>query len=310
MRDLLAFARVSHRLQDMVYDDTRWVTKLQLMGVWNEAEARQRFEEAMKRKRAADAARRADEERAFAATRGAPARAPAAAALFDVDEERRRRSTVSSVARNLDLMSLSAVPGEAARPALADRASLLTVMAGIRSVRGCARQEFGRIYGALAPLYHDLVRARTHTDPVVFQMYRDPEEQARMLAQLRVFAESDTALGWGERSDRLKAMMGVFENAALREFEGGYESSDIDGRMKRYAHVLITLNGGQACIQLFVQKHPVLYEKEQLGSPMDCFEYVGPLFAESETFRLTFTAIPWWDPSRLRPQSCFGRGLR
>lgn len=274
----------------MVYDDTRWVSKLQLMGVWNETEARRRFEDAMKRKRAMDAAKREEEEKKFAATRNAAAGRGSVAAgrsthstLFDVDDEKKRRGTVSSIGQGFDLMALSTSPGETPRPPLSDRESLLTVMKGIRSIRGFARQEFARIYGALAPLYHDLVRARTHTDPVVFQMYRDPEEQAQMLAQLRVFAECDTALGWAERTDRLMAMMGVFENAALREFEGGYESADVDGCMKRYAHVLITLNGGQACIQLFVQKHPVLYEKEELGNPMDCFEYAAPIWIGSNS---------------------------
>ncbi|KAF8252625.1 hypothetical protein K440DRAFT_631481 [Wilcoxina mikolae CBS 423.85] len=279
VRDLMAFARVSRRLQEMVYDDTRWVTKLQLMGVWNETEARKRFEEAMRRKRASEAAKRSEEERRFAESRkSTPAAAGRGSTIFDIAEEteKKNKATAAGVAginRRIDLMSMSGgIPGEALRPPLTDRGSLLTVIKSIRSIRGFARQEYGRIYGALSPLYLDLVRARTHTDPVVFQMYRDPEEQAQMLAQLRTFSDSDTALGWPERTDRLKAMMGVFENAALREFEGGYESGDIDGRMRRYALVLITLNGGGPCIQLFVQKHPVLYEKEELGNPMDCFD--------------------------------------
>jgi recyclin-1 len=276
----MAFARVSHRLQEMVYDDTRWVIRLQLMGVWNETEARKRFEDAMRRKRASDAAKRAEEERKFAEARKAGAKGRGST-IFDIAEEEAEKkkkintaAAIGSISRRVDLMSISSVPGEALRPPLTDRGSLLTVIRSVRSIRGFARQEFGRIYGALAPLYLDLVRARTHTDPIVFQMYRDPEEQAQMLAQLRTFSDSDTALGWPERTDRLKAMMGVFENAALREFEGGYESGGIDGRMRRYAHVLITLNGGGPCIQLFVQKHSVLYEKEELGNPMDCFEYV------------------------------------
>lgn len=61
-------------------------------------------------------------------------------------------------------------------------------------------------------------------------------------------------------------------------YSSGYESGDIDGRMKRYAHVLILLNGGAACIQLFVQKHPVMFEREKLGNPMDSFEYAQPCY--------------------------------
>src|ERR1700761_604688 len=59
--DLLRFARVSRRLREMVYDDTRWIQKLRAIGVWNEAEARQRVEDAMKRKAEAQKAREAEE---------------------------------------------------------------------------------------------------------------------------------------------------------------------------------------------------------------------------------------------------------
>jgi len=264
----------------MVYDDTRWVTKLQLMEVWNETEARKRFEDAMRRKRAADAAKRAEEEKKFVESRAAAA-AGKGITVFDAVEESEKAKAAAAAAApaataaataGLDVMSLSVSATEISRPALIDKGSLLTVLKSVRSIRGFARHEFGRIYGALGPLYLDLVMASTHADPVVFQMYRDPEEQAQMLAQLRRFAECDTAVGWTERSGRLKAMMEIFENAALREFEGGFDTEDIDGRMKRYANVLILLNGGQACVQLFVQKHPVLYNKEELGNPMDCFE--------------------------------------
>jgi recyclin-1 len=262
----------------MVYDDTRWVTKLQLMGVWNEIEARKRFEEAIKRRRASGTAKRAEEKRfAEARASGNPGTGTIASTLFDaVDEKKKTEAMVKkriTIAGGEGLMT--ALP-----PSLApmrDKESLLSVICSIRSIRGFARQEFGRVYGALAPLYFDLVRARTHTDPIVFREYRNPEDQARMLAQLRTFSECDTAMGWAERLERLNSMMGVFENAALREFEGGYEACDFDDRMSRYAHVLFLLNGGQACIQLFVHKHPLLYEREELGNPMDCFEYASSL---------------------------------
>ncbi|EHK99873.1 hypothetical protein M7I_4196 [Glarea lozoyensis 74030] len=49
--DLLSFARTSKRMLEMVYEDSRWVQRLHAMGLWNEGEARKRFEEGMKRKR-------------------------------------------------------------------------------------------------------------------------------------------------------------------------------------------------------------------------------------------------------------------
>ena len=42
--DLIRFARVSRRMQEMVYDDTRWVQRLRRMDCWNEVEARKRAE--------------------------------------------------------------------------------------------------------------------------------------------------------------------------------------------------------------------------------------------------------------------------
>jgi recyclin-1 len=70
-------------------------------------------------------------------------------------------------------------------------------------------------------------------------------------------------------------MVGIFENAVLREFEQGYEAWDIDGRMRRYAHVLGVLNGGQAGIELFVQKHPIFSDRDILGTPMDCINHAS-----------------------------------
>src|SRR3954471_21834887 len=49
--DLISFARTSKRMLEMVYEDSRWVQRLNTMGVWNEGEARKRFEDAIRKKR-------------------------------------------------------------------------------------------------------------------------------------------------------------------------------------------------------------------------------------------------------------------
>ncbi|KAH0541909.1 hypothetical protein FGG08_003629 [Glutinoglossum americanum] len=289
--DLLRFARVSKRMKEMVYDDTRWVQMLQSMDCWNETEARKRFEEAMRRKYEAQKAKHEEETKSKAAagltgpTIGAPNSVDgvrkASVTLFDASEEEQRQKewtesdTVTkarngSVTAGMDAMNLapSAAIGDltSPRPAI----TLLTVLKAVRSIRGFARQEFGKVYGALAPLYFDLARSRNHTDPAVFRIYREPEHQAQMLAQLKVFAKSDMYQGWQYREEKLNAMMGIFENAVLREFEQAYEVGDIDGKMRRYAHVLVILNGGQAGVDLFIHKHPIMFEKVKLGNPMDC----------------------------------------
>ncbi|KAG0138407.1 exocyst complex component Sec10-domain-containing protein [Tuber indicum] len=319
VQDLCRFARVSKQLQEMVYDDSRWVHKLKLMGVWNETEARRRFEDAMRRRRTIQAAK-AEERKALQNGAKTPnlglATGPPApgvsrtSTLFDAGEEEdrvqaqreaclrragldaKRRTVAGTITEGVDLMNLAPLtPIGAPRLSIVDPGSLLKVLPSIKSVRGFARHEFGRIYTALGPLYFDLAKAKTHTDPVVFRIYRDPEQQAQVLAQLKVFAQCDTAHGWMDRLERLNLMIGIFENAALREFEGGYETGDIDGRMRRYANVLILLNGGQACVQLFVQKHPVMFERGELGSPMDSFDKSMPGSFSLEPSLLFFTRL-------------------
>ncbi|KAI1169821.1 exocyst complex component Sec10-like protein [Nemania sp. FL0916] len=267
--DLMRFARTSSRMREMVYDDTRWVSKLKSMGLWSDLEAKKRFEDAMKRKR--DAAART-------ATRGATAPGGTkeeSTTIFDaaIEEERRMAEALQAArppetsADGFEILSLN--PAQSKSP-MEDSDALLTVLKNVRSVRGHARQEFGKIYGALAPFYFDLAQARTHTEPVVFRVFRDPERQAQMLSNLRVFSKCDWTDGWSQRTAKLSNMLTIFEGAVLREFEQGYEFWDIDGRMRRYAHVLYSLNGGSAATDLFIQKHPIFNAREALGNPIDC----------------------------------------
>ncbi|KAF3940171.1 Recyclin-1 [Dactylella cylindrospora] len=292
---LLRCACASRKFKEMVYDDTRWVNKLVAMGVWNEFEARKRFEDALRRKRMMQQMKIAEEEKRKRAAaglgEGAGKEITMGATLFDVEEQQGKVSAdtsseldnMSKLAQQVDLMNLSQ-PQEQQQGSMAllqkkeeeligvDISDpTLTVISNVRSARGFARQEYGRVYSALWPYYIDLVSARSHADPVVFRRYRNPEDQAVMLRQLKTFSKSDSSVGWSEREDRLSSMTSIFENAVLREFEGGYEEQDYDGRMKRYANVLILLNGGQAAIELFIQNNYLLFERERLGNPMDCF---------------------------------------
>ncbi|KAF8862809.1 hypothetical protein BDZ45DRAFT_670724 [Acephala macrosclerotiorum] len=277
--DLMSFARTSKRMLEMVYEDSRWVQRLQVMGVWNEGEARKRFEDAMKRKREMMRIRAEEEtKRIGIGVNGNAGIRKTSTTLFDagIEEERQRKSVEMSKAATktpvdgFETLSMSATPTPVSRAPMLDPEALLNVFSGVKSIRGSARQEYGRIYAALAPFYFDLARSRSHMDPVIFRVYRDPEQQAQMLAHLQIFSKSDWAQGWRQREEKLVTMVGIFENAVLREFEQGYEAWDIDGRMRRYAHVLAVLNGGHAGIELFVQKHPIFSNHDVLGSCMDC----------------------------------------
>ena len=276
---MFTFARTSKRMQEMVYDDSRWIMRLKSMGAWNDVEAKQRFDEAMRRKLDAQ---RADEARRTAPTTtttglAAPVGADDEArktsiTLFDVDEtlQRPRAPTLDKGFNDMTLSPDGTAAAAPARVAVLDPQATLKVLADVRSIRGMARHEYGKVYGALAPYYFDLARSRSHTDPMLFRTYRDPEQQAQMLAQLKTFARSDFAQGWGQREEKLDTMMGIFENAVLREFEQGCAEKDYEGRMKRFASVLFALNGGAACLDSFIHNHPLMLDKEKLGNPADC----------------------------------------
>ncbi|KAH9844646.1 Sls2 protein, partial [Teratosphaeria destructans] len=178
-----------------------------------------------------------------------------------------RRATLT--ADGFDDLTLSSAPPQS--PPW-DAGLALTVFTRVRSRRGCARHEFGRIYAALAPLYHDLARSRGHADAIIFRTYKDPEQQAQMLANLKRFAACDVAHGAAQREARLDDMCAVFEKAVLREFEQGYVAHDVTGRMRRYAHVLATINGGAAAVDSFISHHPVLTAERRLGHPSDCLD--------------------------------------
>ncbi|RFU79715.1 f-box [Trichoderma arundinaceum] len=280
--DQMRAARVSRRLQEMVYDDTRWVSRLKSMGCWDEREARQRFEDSVRRRREAAAAAAAKQSTDAAGKR----QTISSATIFDatVEEQRRRRAT-SELKDGFETMTIgTSDPAE-------DPAAYLDVFKRVKSVRGGARQEYGKIYKALAPFYFDLVQAKTHTDPIVFKAFTDPEKQAQMLANLHRFAGSDWSEGWGTRDAKLTSMMNIFEAAVLREFEQGYEFWDVDGRMHRYAHVLHTLNGGKTGIDLFIQKHPLFSDHELEHNPMDCLNQAFTDDVTLEPSRLFFQKL-------------------
>ncbi|KAI9850576.1 MAG: F-box protein: endocytic membrane traffic, recycling ReCYcling 1 [Thelocarpon superellum] len=281
--ELLRFARASKRMKEMVYDDTRWVQKLQRMGCWSEAEARKRFEAGMRRKWEAQRSTK-DEATSLEAVANEDATAERPnITLFDAGLEEEKRKRAEKQAQTGQRAKVADTPGntffsptgisvtEAWRGPVAEgQDPRLHVLSTIRSIRGAARLEYGRVYAALAPFYNDLARSKSHMDPMIFQKYHDPEQQAQMLAQLKIFARGDLAQGWTEREEKIDGLVAVFEAAVLREFEQGYEAGDVDERMRKYAHVLVALNGGQAGVDLFVRKHPLFVSWAEMGNPMDC----------------------------------------
>ncbi|KAL9121193.1 MAG: hypothetical protein Q9187_002254, partial [Circinaria calcarea] len=285
--DLLHFARVSKRMREMVYDDTRWVQRLRLIGCWNEAAARARGEEARRRKLEAFNAEREEElKRAgigvsgMSAVGGSESAGKASVGTSQVRGRQasegyingaRENSYLSAQDDGFDFTTLSpTTPDFSLTHVPLDAASVLEIIARARSIRGAARQEYGRIYGALGPFYRDAVRSKHPSHARIFRVYRDPNQQAQMLAQLYRFAKSDLSQGWQQREAKLEQMISAFENAVSREFEQGLKLEDVDGRMRKYAHVLVTLNGGQRAAERFVSENPLIKDRLNLGDPMDC----------------------------------------
>jgi recyclin-1 len=283
--DLIRFARVSKRMKEMVYDDTRWVQRLQLMGCWDEGAARKRAEAA--RRERSESQKILYEEEAKRAGIGVNGTVPgsdgpnersrgASVTLFDAALEAGKRPVAvpDNVTDGFDAIVLSSGRPRDANPPYnpMDNALKLKIFSQSRSVRGFGREEYGKVHGALAPLYNDALRSRTHTDAFVFRTYRDPDQQAQMLSNLVRFANSDTAQGWQQREHKVRDLVKAFETAVSREFEHGLVDGDIEGKIRKYAHVLGSLNGGQKAVDMFLSRTRILSDKRSLGNPMDCLD--------------------------------------
>ncbi|KAK4951732.1 F-box protein: endocytic membrane traffic, recycling ReCYcling 1 [Elasticomyces elasticus] len=281
--ELMRFARVSRRLQEMVYDDTRWVQKLRLMSAWDEVEARRRFEEALRRKAEAQRGKEAEGGSGVGGRRHA-----GSVTIFDagVEEERFRRSidqkpsslkrtgTVEDGFEDLSITSPLSPSGPGAKPW--DPQTALTIFRALRSIRGRARHEFAKLYGALAPLYSDLARSTNHSEALIFRTYRDPEQQAQILANLSRFALCDSLSSANQsRQQRLTSTMAIFHSAVLREFEHAYTANNVEN-MTRYASVLHTLHPtGTAAQDAFINMHPIIRHDTRVGNPLDCLDSVA-----------------------------------
>ena len=174
------------------------------------------------------------------------------------------------------------------RPAaykLQGNASRIDIFTHICSLRGFARQEYGKVYGALAPFYLDAIRCENHTHATVFRTYRDPSQQAQMLSNISKFSNSDMSEGWQKRKKQFDALVTAFEMAVSKEFEQALDAGDVAGKMKKYAHVLVYLNGGHSGVELFISKSSIISSRYRLGNPLDCLNQKGPgSFSAEESY--------------------------
>ena len=276
--DLLRFARVSRRMHEMVYDDARWVTRLRYMGCWNESEARRRAEPHRASKTPMTPGRRKSTmDHNLVNGKGRPE------VLFDVDAspaQPTRQPTLLSplrprlaVADGFDVAEISSPHGASAPEGPVELDAALSVFSRVRSVRGHARQEYGKIYKLLGPFYIELLSIFDPMQSRIFKDFGNPDQQARLMANIRVFSTSDLSPGSGNRDRKITVAIAKFDTVALLEFRKGYEFRDIQGRMRQYAKVMHTLNGGKSGVDLFLRDNKVINQKAELGSVPDCIDY-------------------------------------
>ncbi len=270
--DLLRLARVSRRMHEMVYEDSRWVARLKRMGCWDEAEARRRAESSLLE---VQARRKSTIDRSLVNGKGRPE------ILFSADASNtpvRVRHTLQTPlkvgvepADGFDLVTLSSPSAQT--PGTEHTSSALTAVQNVRSIRGRARQEYGKVYRAVGKFYNDAITTTSPKNTLIQKTYADPIEQAQMLSQVRTLSLGDVSPGAGLREARIQEVIDVFDTTALLEFRQGYEYLDIHGRMRQYARVMHILNGGKSSVELFLHDNRLIAQKGTLGSASDCIDY-------------------------------------
>jgi recyclin-1 len=273
--DLLRFARVSRRLHEMVYDDAIWVKRLRSMGCWSDIEARRRAE--TPKTPVTPGRRKSTMDHNLVNGKGRPE------VLFDIDastpQQMRQASLISPLrprptnTDGFDVAQTSMSPPTSSPAVPIDPDAALTVFSRVKSIRGQARQEYGRVYKLLSPYYLDLLLSPHPMQSRIFKDYSSPAQQAQLLANIRTFSASDFSPGGDRREQQIAEAVSIFDTTALLEFRKGYDFKDINGRMRQYAQVMYTLNGGKSGIDLFLHDNKIINQKAELGSVSDCIDY-------------------------------------
>ncbi|CAG8765267.1 37000_t:CDS:2, partial [Racocetra persica] len=136
---------------------------------------------------------------------------------------------------------LNLVPGLSLNPLLRKSRTAST---------GVAREIFKKIYIALLPYYIDFRTKRK--DSRLFKEYTDPSNQAKMLARLTNFGKLNVTYDSDEINSNLETIVEYFENSALHHFELAYDAHNLN-EMKKWAAMLLNLNGGITCIQHLIE---------------------------------------------------------
>lgn len=256
--DLCRAARVSLLFKDLVYNEERWINYLKAVGVWSDVAARQHFEDQAFRRQQKINGKKAAKDARPVVDRGDT--------IYDAAKLGETPSKQRIGKPESDLLKFTPKKEDGRAE---ENSSIFSCLKNVRSVRGKARQEFASVWTHLYPIYEDLSTAANPSNSMLFRKFRLPEDQARMLRQLASFAKANAVDAWPQKNAKLSSITDLFENAALREFEIGYDNRD-EELMRRYAKVLNLLNGGQSCVKAFCRKN-VLFTNAA-PNPFECFD--------------------------------------
>ncbi|CAG8512920.1 13449_t:CDS:10 [Ambispora leptoticha] len=138
------------------------------------------------------------------------------------------------------------------------------------SSTGIARSIFKEIYTELLPYYLDFRHRRK--DSRFYKDFTDPLDQAKMLRRLTIFGKCNITSDSDKINSILETTVEYCENMALHNFEIGYDASNYS-EMKKWATLLLELNEGVSCVQVFIQKNSIFFD--HLYDPLDNFLHVS-----------------------------------
>ncbi|KAJ3328435.1 F-box protein: endocytic membrane traffic, recycling ReCYcling 1 [Blyttiomyces sp. JEL0837] len=126
---------------------------------------------------------------------------------------------------------------------------------GLNGVR--ARDAFKAIYMELCPYYLDFKGRQK--DSKVFKENKDLIEVATLLRRIRLLSKGKFIMDTDDINFSLETTIEWFESMLLGQFERAYDTNNVP-EMKRNAMALYELNGGAACVQLFISKNPIFFD--------------------------------------------------
>ncbi|KAI9358642.1 exocyst complex component Sec10-domain-containing protein [Zopfochytrium polystomum] len=127
---------------------------------------------------------------------------------------------------------------------------------GLNGVR--ARDAFKAIYTELCPYYVDFRSGRSK-DSKVFRDNKDLIEVATLLRRIRLLSQAKFIPDMDEVNFSLETTIQWFESMLLGQFERAYDAGNI-AEMKKNATAGYELNGGAACVQVFISKNPIFFD--------------------------------------------------